>query len=470
MKKHITRAVALLLAVLMVCTVCGCKPDGDKEKTKYDPLPGEKPVDLDGYEFTVIDVDGSHWNKEKSGTPYADAWLQIMDEVEYLYNCTISATQVGSQEIFNKVQPEVMAGGKAADLIITNQWSMGPFVGANLMIDLNTIPNVNWDNEWWNQNIRKISTLAGKTYVGNGSFIFDTSRTYMMYYNRAIWDECGFPDPYELVDSGKWTFELFREYCRTAARDGDGTGVMDSSQDRWGVTSLDGDFVDALFFALGGHYFEPDENGVVQLACNTDRTFSIVEAMHTFMKRDNTLYLPRNNNDKFGNVKKVFLDGNALFFSSVPGIAELTDMEDDWGALPMPKFDEAQEDYCSSVDHNSYVFGVTNTNEDLEEVGTLLEALGRHAMILEKIYWPDYKDTYWRFPEEDNRVMYEYVVGHGQYDMALLMARCNSAFGAPRSNIFRMMLSTGGSDFASYVDAAEEAIESTIADFFSSSL
>ncbi len=464
MKTILTRGVALLLAVSMVFVVCGCnrgRAGGANEDIQ--PLPGEVPVDLDGYEFTVIDVNSSRWNHELSGTPFADTWLQVMDEVESLYNCKLTATQVSPEEIFNVVQPEVAAGGKAADLIITTQWSMGRFVGADLMMDLNEL-DVNWDNEWWNQNIRRVSTLGGKTYVGNGSFIFDTAQTWLLYYNEAIWKQHGFEDPYELVDSGRWTMEKFREYCSAAAMDLDGTGVLDSAQDLWGLTAPDGDFTDALYFALGGKFFQTNENGAVELACNTDRTFQIVEKMYNFVKKDKTVDTTKY--DPWQERFTMFAEGHALFLGYVPGVGGLQDMEDDWGVIPLPKFDEAQEDYYSSVDHNSSVFGVTYTNEDLREVSIILEALGRHGMALENIYWPDYKDTYWRHPEQDTRMVSEYVVGHGQYDMALLMARCSDAFSATRTRLYKTVFGDSGSDFSSYIDTVEDAIEMQIADVF----
>ena len=462
MKKHILRGVALLLAVLMVFTVCGCKKSADDEKTKYEPLPGETPVDLDGYEFTVIDIDNGRWNREKSGTPHTDAWLQILDEVEYLYNCKISPTYVTAQEIFNKVQPEVMAGGKAANIIITSQWSMGQFMGANLLGDLNEL-DVNWDNEWWNQNIRNISTMDGKTYVGNGSFIFDTALSWVLYYNESIWNECGFPDPYELVDNGQWTFDRFREYCRIAARDQDGTGVLDSPQDRWGITAPDGDFADAIFFALGGHFFGPSSSGRMELACNNDRTYSLIEQLTDFGRKDRTM---DNTKYEYGGYFETFAAGNALFLGYIPGVSRLTDMEDDWGVMPLPKLNAEQEDYYTSVDHNSSVFAITNTNTELRETAIVLEAIGRHAMILENIYWPDYKDVYWRHPEQDSRMLDEYVVGHGQYDVALLMSYCNDAFVAPRVQLQKAMFGTGSSDFASYMDAVEDGVESAVNDYF----
>jgi len=463
MKKHLTRAAALLLAVLMVFTVCGCKPDKGKEKTAYDPLPGEVPVDLDGYEFTIICSGGAdNWNKEVSGTPYSDAFLQMVDEVEYLYNCSISATNVPWADMFNVVQPEIMAGGKAADLIIGPEHAYGQYLGANLMIDLNTIPNVNWDNEWWNQSIRKTTTFDNKSFVGGGSFIFDTRATWLCYVNRAIWDQNGFPDPYTLVDSGKWTYDRFREYAMAAARDNDGSGKLDSSEDIYGVIAANGDFCDAWFQAMGGHFFKADESGRVVLACDTTRTYEIIEKMHQMIQKDNVYGFLG-----LGEVEHVqqFVSGGALFYCYTVGKDGLQDMEDDWFVLPMPKFDEAQEEYLSGVDHNASVFGVTNTNEDLNEVGIVLEALGRHGMILEDIFWPDYKDTYWRDPESP-RIVSDYVVGHGQHDLALIMQRCNKAFQAPRGQIFNVTFGGTGSDFASYIDAAGDAIESTIQDFF----
>ncbi|MBO5797323.1 MAG: carbohydrate ABC transporter substrate-binding protein, partial [Clostridia bacterium] len=393
--KPITRILALLLTMLMVVAVCGCSGGGKDEGAKEDikPLPGETPVDLNGYEFTVVDYMDGRWNKDQSGTPYGDAWIQIMDEVETLYNCKITANYIGAGEMFNSIQPEIAAGGKYADLIISTEWQYGYFLGAGVMMDLNTL-DVNWDNEWWNQSLRKTTSYGGKSFVGGGSFVFDTMWTWLLYYNEAIWNQHGFEDPYKLVDEGRWTQDLFAQYCREAAEDRDNSGQLDSMEDVWGLLAHHSDFCDAWYQGMGGKFFRANENtGKVEMACNDERTFAVVEKMYNMIKKDKTyctVELPTE-------AEKVaaFCEGKALFYAYRPGIGGLQDMEDDWGVLPMPKFDEAQEEYLSGVDHNASVFGVTNTNQDTREVSILLEALGRHAMILEDIYWPDYKETYW---------------------------------------------------------------------------
>ena len=390
MKAFLTRGVALLLAVLMIVTACGCNgKKHDRGDDTFEPLPGEVPVDLEGYEFTVMCHGGAdNWNQETSGTPYADAWIQLVDEVEYLYNCDITATAVGWQDMFNVVQPEIAAGGKCADIIISPEHAYGAFLGANLMLDLNEM-DVNWDNEWWNQSIRKTTTYNNKSYVGGGSFIFDTRATWLCYVNRAIWDQNGFEDPYELVDSGKWTYDKFREYAIAAAKDNDGSGKLDSSEDVYGVIAANGDFCDAWFQAMGGHFFKADEeDGKVVLACNTTRTYEIVEKMYNMIQKDNVYGFLG-----LGEVEHVqqFTGGGALFYCYTVGKDGLQDMEDDWFVLPMPKFDEAQDDYITLAGASGGRFiSIPVIQKDIERTGIILEALAAESVNTVKTAFYDF--------------------------------------------------------------------------------
>lgn len=456
------RILALLLAVVLVFALVGCNNKKEEENAgkTYEPMEGEVPENLNGYEFTVVDYSNNRWNKEpEDRTPYLDAWQQALDEVEHLYNCTITTTYIGPSDLFNAVQPEVAAGGKYADLVCTTQWAYGYLMGANLMLDLNEL-EVNWDNPWWNQNIRRISTIQGKTYAGNGSFIFDAASTYLVYYNREIWNELNLPDAEGLIRSGKWTFDLMRQYCTAAQLDQDGTGIVDSVDDRWGMVTPNGDFARALFMGLGGQYFAADpETGKIKLACDNEKTYSIVEKMYEYVQKDKTVCTLTF--DGWTELATVFTKGNALFLSTGCHVAELKDMEADWGVLPMPKFDESQESYRSCVDHNSTVFGVTSSNTTLHETGVILEALGRHCQALEEIYWPDYEVTYWR-SDTDAKLIEEFVVGSGQYDLAILMQNTNSVFNAPMSRVFACMFGGAGPDYASYMDSVRDVINQTI--------
>ncbi len=460
------RLAAGCLAALMVLSFGACNGDGGNgggdETLNIQPLEGETPVSLGGETFKVVDWSSNRWNRENNGTPYYDAWQRVLDEVETLYDCKIELQVTSMEELFLQIQPEVMAGGSYADIVVATQWAFGKLIGANLMADLNEL-SVNWDNPWWNQNIRGITTVGGKTYAANGSFIFDAAQTWLLYYNDTIWNELQLPDPYDLVNSGKWTVDKLRDYSRRAMRDNDGTGAVDSKDDRWGLIAPGGDFCRTFFMSLGGHFFETNEEGRVALACNNQKTYDIVEKMANIMQRDKSVCTL-----KFENMAEYatrFAQGNALFFAYMPGFDGLKDMEDSWGVMPLPKFDESQEEYMSGVDHNAPVFGVTSTNEDrFDKIGILLEALGRHAVILEEIYWPDYEATYWRHPE-DAQIVADYVAKHGQYDMAQIMQNCNSAFLAP-VNLVGNNAWGPGNDFASAIQASSEAITTIIDEYF----
>jgi ABC-type glycerol-3-phosphate transport system substrate-binding protein len=466
MKAILSRGLLLLLVLAIALSACACSDSGKKgSDTKVEPMEGEVPVDLNGYEFQVIDFNDGRWKYSDSGTPFGDAWNQILDEVQGLYNCTITMESVSPDGCFTKVQPEIMSGEKCADLIVATEWEYGKLIAGNLMRDLNTL-DVNWDNKWWNQNVRQMSTNQGKTFATNGSFIFDTAQTWLLYYNQDVWQELKLPDPYELVNSGKWTMDKYREYCKKAMRDDDGSGKVDSSSDRWGVIGAAGDYCRALFMALGGKYFTTNpENGHVELACNNTKTFDIVEQMYGMVKQDQSFCTLSFTNEQ----EKItmFANNRALFYAYMPGISGLKDMESDWGVMPLPKFNEEQEQYLSGVDHNAAVCGVPSSNDNIKEVSAILEALGRHGVALENVYWPDYNETYWRHPEEDSAILSDHVVGHGQYDIALLMQNCNSAaFGTPMSLVFGTVHGGSGSDFSSLMEAAHLAIEINVAEFF----
>lgn len=79
-----------------------------------------------------------------------------------------------------------------------------------------------------------------------------------------------------------------------------------------------------------------------------------------------------------------FETGHALFSQRVPNdIYKLRDMEDDIGILPMPKYDEAQENYCSAA-WGGAVWTLSKTF-DLQNADNL-------GIALEAMSWSGYRD------------------------------------------------------------------------------
>ncbi|MCL2488051.1 MAG: extracellular solute-binding protein, partial [Oscillospiraceae bacterium] len=229
MIKRIIALTAVLLLILPLCAGCNNKKGrgvGGEKLLRPDLEPEH--VDFEGHEFIVADFNGGRWQRQEESNPYNDAWQRVLDNVEQNFNCTINFHQTSPGGVWDEAYPEIAAGEKYADIICATKWHFGKLLGSDLMLDLNLL-STNWNNIWWNQNIRKISTIKDKTYAGGGSFIFDAVYTWILNFNFDIWRELQLPDPYELVQNGEWTIDLLIEYSKKAMMDKDGTGIVDSA-------------------------------------------------------------------------------------------------------------------------------------------------------------------------------------------------------------------------------------------------
>lgn len=70
-----------------------------------------------------------------------------------------------------------------------------------------------------------------------------------------------------------------------------------------------------------------------------------------------------------------FRNGRALFYDpNINAIKDLRDMDDDFGIIPWPKYDESIDAYYSNVDAGCNLFIVPVTCSDAERASVILEA------------------------------------------------------------------------------------------------
>jgi len=111
-----------------------------------------------------------------------------------------------------------------------------------------------------------------------------------------------------------------------------------------------------------------------------------------------------------------------LFYSNQLYVSlDLRAMETDFGILPMPKYDEAQEDYISVANtwfSDHIVVPVTNT--DLEMTGHLLDAMGYYA---QKHITPAFVDVAVKSKgtrDEDSVRMIDIILENQIFDVGLM--------------------------------------------------
>ena len=170
--------------------------------------------------------------------------------------------------------------------------------------------------------------------------------------------------PYQSVYDGKWTYDMMMDYCKDTYSDVNGSSTADEA-DRYGFVT--NNTWTSLFM------FAADE---IPAICGKDGfTFNLFSERISNIMDD--LVAQKHNPDIWyaasGNPYAIFEEGRALFeaYGSDPEL--LRDIEFDYGYLPYPKYDEAQEDYV--VWSSGGMMSVPITATDINRTGAIVEAL-----------------------------------------------------------------------------------------------
>lgn len=481
MKKRSTKYLSFLLAGVMTAGLVGCGspgrdaqdgtagagdsvPDGSQENwerpfDKY--IQGEEVVDLEGYQFKIVDFNTDIYGPEEIKSTKDQLVVDIIEDVEKTFNCTIEVEEVSPDVIFDNAQPAIMSGDKYADLVGTTMWAFGYLLGGGLVTDLSQVETLDLSQECFIQNLSDMATFGNKTYGFGASFGSHLTNHWIIFYNARIWEELELPDPYELVRTNEWTWDKLLEYAKKSLRDNDGNGIIDSESDRWGMTAASGDLIRAMFFSMDGTYFEENSEGKMRLSCLDSESADKMNFIYKYFQNDNVLY----QNENLGYLE-MFAAGKSLFLAYGNGtFDELKNMEDDFGVLPMPKWSSSQEEYLNPIDHNAKIYAMTTTNQNTYEAGIIITALAKRYQAYDEMEIQDMEDTYWRF-DEDSEMVKDYVVGHGAYDVINIIKNANANFEMPNSVLFQGAYNNAYSDVVSTIAAYEEALNILLDEFF----
>nr|MBQ4320578.1 hypothetical protein [Clostridia bacterium] len=254
----------------------------------------------------------------------------------------------------------------------------------DLAIDLFEIDTLELDKSWWHQQAIDSLTIGGHLYFAPGNIgSFDNLSVFSVFVNKNMLEDFNLESPYDAVREGTWTMDMMYEMANTVAADIDGDGTMGEA-DRFGMSSEG--LGDVVLRSCGERLTTKDDDDMPVLAVNTERAASIIEkVVPRWRDKAVTLYTG-DFSSKYSHVFSQFLvpmfkSDQLLFVNNWLSIAlEMRSMDSDFGILPPPKYDEAQETYYvpSSEAWTAYA-AVPVTNPDLEFTGDIMNALGYYG-------------------------------------------------------------------------------------------
>ncbi len=380
----------LVLASILSLVACGGSEGGNSdtsstESTTAQPsettaLTADIPDDrYEGHEFTIlanelfnIATGDDIFAEEETGDAINDAVYRRNALVEERFGIKIVKEEGVVQDLLGST---VLAGDDAYDIALPNLYAVKGLASNGYITPIEELTYIAPEKPWWNSGIYDSSEIAGKHYflIGDSTFGWKDA-IWAICFNKRMIEENKLENPYELVTSGKWTFDVLKQHSLAVTRDLNGDSVSDY-KDQWGLL---GSKTAGIALITSSNVITVESKGdEFSFNLGSERNINVLSAIRELMTTDNMLLRAEDitgASDIWTEIINVFREGRALYrISIMRDITGLRDMEDDFGIIPLPKYDESG-DYVNTVQAwSAPAYVVPRSNQNLDRTSAILE-------------------------------------------------------------------------------------------------
>ena len=423
--------------------------------------------DYGGRTFRVITSDSDPVEMpEQTGDIVDDAQYKRNLIIEEKYNIKISDSYIpmaSYSELTSTFKKSVMASSDDFDvcrLIMRDAFSLAL---SGYVLPVSSLPYADLDSPWY------VRFVNDALRIDNNYYIFYTDECMgtftgacAVFFNKHIAETLGLTSPYDDVRGGKWTLDRYYENGTAAISDVNGDGVFtpDGGDVFADVGEYDG-YIPPLWIGADMMIIKKDENDIPYFAALGDEKFaSLIEKMYTYFDTDG-FYWDSFLKGKFDENERAvgrqyYINGQALYYMGGFGTASaFRAMEDDFGIVPLPKYDESQKDYYSRI-ADGWLLNVPTHCADTEFVSAILEelAIGTKNYIIPAYYEDALKNKFIR--DDDTLEMLDIVQTNKMIDLADTVW-FNEIRGPFTNDVF-----VQGKPVASYLEKMEKKVNKAI--------
>jgi len=452
----ITKIISILLAVIIeTAALASCANTGDGKNTRPPDDGGSVDAgkfangDFDNEDFTFLFIQQKAGNKDYYGGDYLDAesltGATIQDAVykrnlavEELYKVNVTQRLEENGDPAGLLQTFYMSGDFCFDVIYGWGVKMGPCITENFFADITEVPYIDLTKDYWCPSAMDGLTVNDSMYI----WINDISMNKLewagfLFFNKQIAEDYNviqqFGSPYDLVKEDKWTIDRYLEMLTSVTNDLDGDGQIskDDVYGSLGISPYD------ITHAANVSIISKNDDGSLYLSYYNEKTLDIANKLYNVWsnKKHNKDYSDiwvdadtSGFNDQWEYARSFFTTDHALFMNGSAFLTgELRNMESEYGILPLPKYDENQQNYMHTVTPTASIFALPSTyRNDVSTAGP-----ERTGMILEYMAYksnetvlPAYYDTLLkgqRLDTEDDQQMLDIIKDTIRYDLCSMV-------------------------------------------------
>ena len=478
------KLILVLLLVTIVITSCATADDSGTKTTESSGISETTEivteevkeeyvypdVDYNGEEFWMINIEPI-WGyypqvdfENMTGEILDDAIFERNRFLEEKFNFQLKLNIVDIGAIYNTVRTVLTAGEDVYDAIFITGHEVYNLVLENMLYNLYDVPSLNLEEEWWEKTVLDTVSYGDppKAYFASNYInLFGFQSAFTVYFNENMVEDLSLTMPYEYVNKGTWTFDVMCEQIKA------GTTLNGDESFKWstegssiyGFTTYEqAQF--AFMVGMGANFIEKDSSGYPHLAVDNERFYSICDKLAALMGTEGE-FLNANDNSDSGwanHYERIFAAGRAFYIvGEIKASNTFRTMDDNFGILPMPKYDENQADYKCNRLNQSLMVAIPITNPDVDRAGTVLETMAYQSFVDVLPVFYDYTVSQKGLRNEDSIRMMDIIRESRYYDIGIGNGWTQSLVDSV-SNLVRK----GDANVASAIATQQEKIAASI--------
>ncbi len=453
-------ALLMLVGSLAACGESAAEPDTSAADTiaateAATDLTDNLPDDLDYAEDEIVILSryregwtsGEIAVKELISEPVNDAVFERNRSVEERLGVKLVSIEEANDDAYvvtGKASTAVKSGTHEYDVlaaacyVAVNESLNGTFA------DMRESAYIDFDKPWWSQGYNEVVEYHGAQFCGLSSALLSQYRfAFVTLFNKDIFTDANQPFLYEAVENGTWTLDKQISLVPLFYRD-NGNGIREEEGDIYGLVSCDYVSTDPYWSSCMVEIIKKNGDGDYEFVFDSSKLHDVGEkVLRLFYETEGGTYDYKMEtlNTEQDKIREMFARGDAamatvrileLEYGSIRG------MEQEFGVVPMPKFDEEQTEYRTLLHDQFTVLSIltTVTGERLDEVGAVLEAM---SSISYRTVRPAYYETTLRTKiakDPQSAEMFDIIVDNVYIDAGIIYTISLSTF----HNYFREII------------------------------
>ncbi len=296
------------------------------------------------------------------------------------FNIKITGIEGEEEAMVANLMNTVAADDDAYDLYMGHAVASGKAALAGYFYNWYDIKYMDFTKPWFPQFAIENLTLNDRMYMTVADMCLSfISNTYCMFFNKQMAADYDIGDIYGLVRDGKWTVDTLTSLTKELYTDLNGDNKIDEN-DLFGFVSDTPYATPTWLFACDVPTVEFHADGTVTSVFNSERAVRMLDQIKYLYNQSKGSYTSLTDWDI---MQRMFQNGQCLFWTGTVGVAEsvFRSMDIDYGIIPYPKLEEAQEHYYTVPGGSISALAVPAAVRDTDFVGAITQALCRESWV-----------------------------------------------------------------------------------------